>query len=74
MHKITNNSNKNRGSNLILNKSGRGPPKKLSLSYESLSGAASSQNIKHMSTQMQANGSLARSVCYSLVDSTAWII
>ena len=28
MHKITNNSIKNRGSNLILNKSGRGPPKK----------------------------------------------
>ena len=28
MHKITNNSIQNRGSNLILNKSGRGPPKK----------------------------------------------
>ena len=28
MHKNTNNSIKNRGSNLILNKSGRGPPKK----------------------------------------------
>ena len=28
MHKITNNSIKNRGNNLILNKSGRGPPKK----------------------------------------------
>ena len=28
MHKITNNSIKNMGSNLILNKSGRGPPKK----------------------------------------------
>ena len=28
MHKIINNSIKNRGSNLILNKSGRGPPKK----------------------------------------------
>ena len=28
MHKITNNSIKNRESNLILNKSGRGPPKK----------------------------------------------
>ena len=28
MLKITNNSIKNRGSNLILNKSGRGPPKK----------------------------------------------
>ena len=28
MHKITNNSIKNRGSNLILNKSGRGTPKK----------------------------------------------
>ena len=28
MHKITNNSIKDRGSNLILNKSGRGPPKK----------------------------------------------
>ena len=28
MHKITNNSIKNRGSNLILNKSGRDPPKK----------------------------------------------
>ena len=28
MHKITNNSIKNRSSNLILNKSGRGPPMK----------------------------------------------
>ena len=28
MHKITNNFIKNRGSTLILNKSGRGPPKK----------------------------------------------
>ena len=28
MHKITKNSIQNRGSNLILNKSGRGPPKK----------------------------------------------
>ena len=28
MHKITNNSIQNRGSNLILNKSSRGPPKK----------------------------------------------
>ena len=28
MHKITNNSFKNRGSNLMLNKSGRGSPKK----------------------------------------------
>ena len=28
MHKITNNSIKNRDSNLILNKSGRGPAKK----------------------------------------------
>ena len=28
MHKITNNSIKDRASNLILNKSGRGPPKK----------------------------------------------
>ena len=28
MHKITNNSIKNSGSNLILNKYGRGPPKK----------------------------------------------
>ena len=28
MHKITNNSIQNRGSNLILNKSGRGPPMK----------------------------------------------
>ena len=28
MHKITNNSIKNRCSNFILNKSGRGPPKK----------------------------------------------
>ena len=28
MHKIANNSIKNRASNLILNKSGRGPPKK----------------------------------------------
>ena len=33
MHKITNNSIKNRGSNLILNKSGRAQPKKNPIKY-----------------------------------------
>ena len=33
MHKITNNSIQNRGSNLILNKSHRGPPKNINTKF-----------------------------------------